>query len=177
MKKKYSYKKSNSLLKGLSALSGFAFFVAFIVFGTLTAINYISAINHLIDLSELEYAVNSIYMRLDAFLLLGIAISLISFIISCTMVSSVKREKGGFKAFVLLILSVALIVFYAILKGSKASFGYILNYSLGGILLIGIIGALFGLYSFLYRLRVRSKLAKNARRFERNYLKYEKYNK
>ena len=177
MAKKYTYNKSNAFIKGAIALGSIAFFLAIVVFSVLTLVYFIPNVLSFIDLSELEIAVNAIYLRLDAFVLIGLAISIISFILCCTCDRSLRREKGGFKGFVIMVLSIALIVFYFILNGTDIIFSYLLNYALGGILLVGIIGTLLGLIVFLTRVRARMKMARSARRFEKNYLKYEKYNR
>lgn len=177
MAKRYSYNKANSIIKGAIALGSIAYFIAIVVFAVLLGAHYLPSLLGFIDLGELEGAVNAIYLRLDAFLLVGLAISVVGFILCCTVGGSLRREKGGFKGFVIILLSASLIVFYFVLFSSDAVFGYILNYALGGILLVGILGVLLGLIVFLTRVRIRMKMARSARKFERNYLKYEKYNR
>ena len=177
MSKRYPYNKSNSLLKGFTALSCIAFFVAIVLFVGLLAVYHLDSLKGYIDLGELENAVNKIYLRLDAFLAIGFGVSLFGMILSVGLPKAIIREKGGFQAFVLMIISVALIAFYVVLMTSGVKYGYILNYALGGILVVGILGFILGLIAFLTRVRSRSTMARKARKFERNYMKFEKYNR
>lgn len=177
MSRKYPYNKTNAIVKGFTALSSVAFFVAIVVFVGLLAINYFESLSGLIDLSELEYAVNKIYLRLDAFLLIAFGVSLFGMILSVGLPKAIRREKGGFQSFVLMVFSALLIVFYVVIMTSGVKYGYILNYAFGGILLVGILGFILGVVAFITRLNTRRRMERKARKFERNYMRFEKYNK
>ncbi len=177
MKKKPRYDKLNALLKGFATLSILTYLVSFILFVCFNAINFVPSLQHYIDFSELETLVNLIFLEVDAFLLIGLGISLIGLILVSTLTKSLAREKGGLKALFLILTSVALIVLFTVLKLKPMTLSYLLNYALGGILLVGIVGTLFGLIASFIRIRDKRKLEKQLRKYQKNYLKFQKYNR
>ncbi len=177
MKKKPGYNKLNALLKGFATLSILAYLVAFILFVGLNAINFIPTLQYLIDFTELETLVNLIFLEVDAFLLIGLGISLIGLVLVSTLTKSLYQEKGGLKALFLTLTSIILIILFTVLKLKPMTLSFLLNYALGGILLVGIIGTLFGLVSLFIRLRDKQKLERKLRKYQKNYLKFKKYNR
>ncbi len=176
-KKRYKYDKSIAVLKGFTALSCVAFLIAITVFAFLVAVYYVDSISSLVNFGELERAVNKIYLRMDAFLFGGLTVSLFGFILSAGLPGAVVREKGGFRSFVLMLLSAVLIVFYIVIMTTGIEYGYILNYAFGGILVVGILGFLLGITAFISRYNMRRRMERRARKFEKNYLRFEKYNR
>ena len=177
MAKKYSYNKINAITKGAVTLSGLAYFVALVAFIGFLAIYYLPSLNHLIDFTEVEYVVSKIFLRLDAFLIIGFFLSLIGFFLCATMIKSLNREKGGFKALLLLVSSILFIVFFVIIKTKDLTLSYLLNYIFGGLLVVGIFGIALALFVLFLRIKSRREIEKKIRRYERNYMKFEKYNR
>ena len=176
MAKKYDYNRSIAVLRGLVTLSSLAYFVSLLAFVAFLAINFLPFLNHLIDFTEVEYVVSKIFLRLDAFLIIGFVLSLIGFFLCATMIKSLNREKGGFKALLLLVSSILFIVFFVIIKTKDLTLSYLLNYIFGGLLVVGIFGIALALFVLFLRIKSRREIEKKIRRYERNYMKFEKYN-
>ena len=177
MAKKYGFNRINAFTKGLVTLSSLAYFIALLAFVAFLAINYITMLEGLIDFTELEFVVSKVFLRLDAFLIIGAVVSIIGFVLSATMIKSLSKDKGGFKAVLLTILGVVLISFIIVIKTKGLSLGYILNYAFGGILVVGIFSLALGLFAIFIRIKTRREIEKKLRKFEKNYLKFEKYNR
>ena len=177
MSRKYDYNKIGAITKGLVTLSGLAYFVALVAFIGFLAINYIPALSGIIDFSELEFVVSKVFLRLDAFLLIGLGVSLLGFIISVTLSKALKQEKGGFRAVILVVLGAILIVFFIVIKSKGLELSYVLNYLLGGILLVGILGVALGLFALVIRIKNRREMERKVKQYEKNYLRFEKYNR
>ena len=177
MAKKYDYNRSIAVLRGLVTLSSLTYFVSLLAFVAFIAINFLPFLNHLIDFTEVEYVVSKIFLRLDAFLIIGFVLSLIGFFLCATMIKSLNREKGGFKALLLLVSSILFIVFFVIIKTKDLTLSYLLNYIFGGLLVVGIFGIALALFVLFLRIKSRREIEKKIRRYERNYMKFEKYNR
>ena len=176
MSRRYDYNRIGAITKGLVTLCALAYFVALVAFVAFLAINYLPALN-VIDFTELEFVVSKVFLRLDAFLLIGLGVSLVGFIITATLGKALRLEKGGFRAVILMILGAILITFFVIIKSKGLELSYILNYLFGGVLLVGLLGVLLGLFALIIRIKNRREMEKKVRQYERNYLKFEKYNR
>jgi len=177
MAKRYNYNRIGAITKGLVTLSSLAFFVALVAFLGFLAINYISALHGIIDFTELEFVVSKVFLRLDAFLLIGMGVSLLGFIISVSLSSALRNEKGGLRSVLLIILGAVLIAFFAVIKSKGLDLSYVLNYLFGGVLVVGLLGVLLGLFALFIRIKSVREMERKVKKFEKNYLKFEKYNR
>ncbi|MBQ4072696.1 MAG: hypothetical protein IJD50_03080 [Clostridia bacterium] len=177
MAKRYEYNRINAFTKGLVTLSTLAYGIAFLAFIGFLAINYLSFLEHLIDFSELEFVVSKVFLRLDAFLIIGAVLSFFGLLWSASLPKALSNQKGGFRALLLAVLSAVLIAFFVIIKAKDLTLSYILNYTFGGILVVGIIGLLLGIFALVIRIKNRRQMERKLRKFERNYMKFEKYNR
>ena len=177
MAKKYQYNRIYAFLKGLVTLSSLAYFISLIAFISFIAINYLPFLNGIIDFTELKFVVSKIFLKLDAFLIIGTIISLLGFIWSVTIFKAVSAYKGGFRSALLVVISGLLIAFYFIIISKGLSLSYILNYAFGGILVVGLFGLMLGLFALFIRSRTRRQMEKKLRKYEKNYLNFEKHNR
>lgn len=177
MSKRYAYNRVNAFTKGLATISSIAYFLATIVFVALLGVRYLPQFNNLIDFSELEFVVGKIFLQLDAFLIIGLVLSIIGFICSATATKALIREKGGFRGVILLIISIILIVFYILIITNGVTLGHLINYAFGGIMVVGILGVLLALLILHLRAKSRRQIERKIKKYEKNYLKFEKYNR
>lgn len=177
MAKKYSYNKINAITKGAVTLSGLAYFVGLVAFIVFLAIYYLPSLNHLIDFTELSFVVGKVFLKIDAFLIIGFVITLLGFVWSIQIPKALAQEKGGFRGFLLTLMSIVLIVFFIIIKSKDLQLSYLLNYTFGGVLVVGILGLVLGLFTLFVRFKTRRQIEKKIRKFERNYIKFDKYNR
>ena len=169
--------KKINISRGLGSLTAFIYVVATLVFIALNTFFYVDSLHNFVDFQFLQSIVEDV-LPINLFLLVCLGGSLLIMLLTFKLNSNLKKNKGGFVIFLELVLSVALIGFAFVLFGNKVSeLNMYVDYLFSFIVLIGALSSIYAIIASLSRFNEKRKMERQARRFERNYMKNQRYNR